>query len=87
MNENHADKNNKVQLLQSHSLKKGLKVFGSKGKDAAFSEMTQLHKRVVFEPIRVDDLTPKEIKRALESLIFLEENSLKQLIIMDWPIR
>ena len=73
MNENYVDKNNKVQLLQTYSLKKVLNVFGSKGKDAAFSEMTQLDKRVVFEPIRIDELTPKEIKRALEILIFLEE--------------
>ena len=33
--------------------------------------MKQLHDRMVFTPIRKEDLTREEIKRALESLIFL----------------
>eukprot|EP00978_Attheya_sp_CCMP212_P015779 scaffold40834_cov35-Attheya_sp.AAC.1 len=35
--------------------------------------MKQLHDRVVFEPIRLTDMNPKERKRAMESLIFLVE--------------
>eukprot|EP00978_Attheya_sp_CCMP212_P028784 scaffold100331_cov51-Attheya_sp.AAC.6 len=35
--------------------------------------MKQLHDRVVFEPIRLNDMNPVERKRAMESLIFLVE--------------
>ena len=35
--------------------------------------MKQIDKRVVFEPIRIEDLTEEEKKRAMESLIFLAE--------------
>ena len=35
--------------------------------------MRQLHERAVFEPIRVNDMTQVERKRAMESLIFLVE--------------
>ena len=35
--------------------------------------MKQLHDRVVFEPIRIEDLTEIEKRRAMESLIFLVE--------------
>lgn len=60
-------------FVVTYSLKKGLKEFGKKGYDAAFGEVKQLHDRVVFRPVNVNDLTPLEKKRALESLIFLVE--------------
>ena len=44
-----------------------------KGRDAAYKEMKQLHNRVAFEPVRVEDLTELEKRRAMESLIFLVE--------------
>ena len=62
-----------VSLLQTYSLSKGLKKFGDKGYEAASGEMKQLHDRECFTPINVQDLTPVEQKRALESLIFLVE--------------
>jgi hypothetical protein len=61
------------QFIQTYSLKSGLKKFGERGETAATSEMRQLHERAVFEPIRVDDMTQLERKRAMESLIFLVE--------------
>eukprot|EP00978_Attheya_sp_CCMP212_P028345 scaffold97713_cov22-Attheya_sp.AAC.1 len=61
------------QFAQTFSLNRGIKVFGEKGKDAAFKEVKQLHDKVVFEPIRLTDMNPKERKRAMESLIFLVE--------------
>jgi hypothetical protein len=57
-------------FVQSYSLKRGLQKFGQKGRDAAYKEMEQLHDRVVFEPIRIEDLTEIEKRRAMESLIF-----------------
>jgi hypothetical protein len=58
-------------FLQTYSLNQGLKRFGERGRKAAHKEVQQLHDRVVFEPIHVEDMTPLERKRAMESLIFL----------------
>jgi hypothetical protein len=52
---------------------KAVKKFGNKGKEAALDEMKQLHDRVVFDPISVEEMTPLERKRAMESLIFVTE--------------
>jgi hypothetical protein len=49
------------QFIQTYSLKKGLKKFGECGKTAVTRKMKQLHNRVVFEPIRVKEMT--QIKR------------------------
>ena len=61
------------QMVQTYSLKQGMKKFGDRGKKAAYKEMSQLHKRVVFQPVRVESLTPQERRRAMESLMFLVE--------------
>ena len=61
------------QFVQTYSLNKGTKKFGVKGKQAAYKEMRQLHARIVFTPVRVESLTAKERKIAMESLIFLIE--------------
>jgi rRNA-processing protein FCF1 len=42
-------------------------------KNAAISEMKQLHDRAVFEPIHINEMTQVEKRRAMESLIFLVE--------------
>ena len=60
-------------FIQTHSLKKGLKKFGTKGKDAAFGELKQLHDRIVFWPRKAEDLTQEELSKAMDSLIFLVE--------------
>ena len=54
-------------------MRQGEKKFGIKAKDAAYKEMKQIDKRMVFEPIRIESLTEEEKKRAMESLIFLSE--------------
>ena len=61
------------QFVQTYSLTKGLNEFGEQGRKAAFGEMKQLHDRVVFEPIRVEEMTQLEKRQAMESLIFLVE--------------
>ena len=63
----------KRSFAQTYSLKKGLKVFGQKGKEGAYKEMNQLHNRIVFELVRLQDITKEEIDKAMESLIFLAE--------------
>jgi hypothetical protein len=60
-------------FLQTYSLKQGIRKFGEKGRAAAKKELGQLHGRVVFEPISIEDMTALEKKRAMESLIFLNE--------------
>jgi hypothetical protein len=60
-------------FLQTYSLKQGIKKFGKRGVTAAHKEMKQLNDRVVFEPISIEEMTSIERKRAMESLIFLNE--------------
>ena len=61
------------QFTHTFSLSRGMKKFGEKDCQAALKEMEQLHERNVFDPVKVDDITTSEKKRALESLIFLTE--------------
>ena len=68
-----------MHLVQTYSLKAGLKKFGDCGHSAAISEMKQLHDCTVFQPFMVEDLTPVEQKRALETLIFLTEKHDRQI--------
>ena len=63
----------KCSFLSTFTLRQGEKKFGIKAKDAAYKEMKQIDKRMVFEPIRIESLTEEEKKRAMESLIFLSE--------------
>jgi hypothetical protein len=62
-----------MMFIQTYSLNKRIMKFGQKGMDAATKEMKQLHNRTVFEGITIQDMTPLERKRAMESLIFLVE--------------
>ena len=61
------------QFVTTYSLQKGVKKFGDRGKNAALKEMKQLHDRECFRPIHKRQLTAIELKRAMESLIFLVE--------------
>ena len=60
-------------FIQTYSLQKGLKKFGERGRDAAMGEISQLHDRIVFWPRHKKDLTPEELEKIMESLIFLAE--------------
>ena len=62
-----------ISMVQTYSLKAGIKKFGDKAVKAAAKEMTQLHERNCFKPVDVRTLTEQERKKALESLIFLTE--------------
>jgi hypothetical protein len=61
-------------VLQTYSLKQGIKKFGEQGIKAVHKEMKQIHDHVVFEPISIEKMTTLKRKRAMESLIFLTEN-------------
>ena len=62
-------------MVQQYHLQKGLKKFGEKGYAAAHKEMKQLHDRVVFKPVHIEDLTPLEKKKAMDSFMFLVQKS------------
>jgi hypothetical protein len=62
-----------MMFIQTYSLNKGIKKFGQNGMDAATKEMKQLHNRTVFEGIKIEDMTPLDRKRAMESLLLLVE--------------
>jgi transcriptional regulator len=61
------------QFAQTYSLKKGIKELCERCHKAAHKEMKQLHGRVVFIPILIEELTHVKQKQAMESLIFLTE--------------
>jgi hypothetical protein len=61
------------QFAQTYSLKRGVKEFGERGHKAAHKKMKQLHNRVVFIPILIEELTHVERRRAMESVSFLTE--------------
>jgi hypothetical protein len=42
-------------------------------------DMKQLHERIVFEPINIENSTSLERKRAMESLIFLTKKQTEKL--------
>jgi hypothetical protein len=54
-------------------LKKGLRVFGSKGKTAVHNELTQFHTLKCFAPKDPTTLTRHDRRNALSSLMFLTE--------------
>ena len=74
---NNIEERTYTQLAQTYSLQAVLKKFKDKGKEATMGEMKQLDDRNVYYPIKVEELTPKERKRAMESLLFVVEK-LKQ---------
>ena len=42
-----------LQFVQTYSLKQGIKKFGKRATEAAYKEVKQLHKRIVFEPVKI----------------------------------
>ena len=58
---------------QQHLINKALKVFGDKGREAAKSEMEQLHDRACFAPVLVNSMTARERQRAQKALMFVTE--------------
>ena len=63
------------QFGQQHTFEKGLKIFGSKGKEAAVTELDQLHRRVCFTPVDVSTLTEEERIKAQLAIMLLTQKS------------
>ena len=64
---NYKGTTNKWSFGQQHMLQKGLKLFKDKGCDAMIEELDQLHRRMCFTPVDVNDLTRNEKKKAMEA--------------------
>ena len=63
----------KFQFAQRYTLKKSTMKFGNRARQAARSELLQLNKRMVFTPVHREDITKEEMKKSMESLMFLTE--------------
>ena len=62
-----------MQHVITYSLKKGINKFGQRGRDSVDKEMKQLINQACLEPIHKSSLNPTELKRAMESLLFIVE--------------
>jgi len=62
-----------VIFATQYSIKKGIKLFGDKGKKSVTSELQQLHDMVTFIPVNTHELTREQRKQALASLMFMTE--------------
>ncbi len=62
-----------VIMAQQYSLRKGLKLFGNEGKEAAMSELTQLHGMETYYPVHAHKLTRQQRIDELSLLIFLTQ--------------
>ena len=69
----HKGTTNTWSFGQQHILQKGLKMFKEKGHAAAMKELDQLHKRMCFTPVDINDLTTSEKKKAMEAMMLLTE--------------
>jgi hypothetical protein len=69
----HAVSQRGAGFAQQYIIQKGLKKFGTRGKQAATDELDQLHKRNCFNPIDVSSMTRPEKNRSMQSLLFLTE--------------
>ena len=62
-----------VSLVQTYSLKAGLKKFGDEGRKATYEEMKQLHDRNCFEPVDINGFTPEERRAVMATIFFLTQ--------------
>ncbi len=62
-----------VILATQYSVKKGIQLFGDRGKQSATSELQQLHNMATFIPVHAHELTREQRKQALASLMFMTE--------------
>jgi hypothetical protein len=60
-------------LLTQVSMRKELKLFGDKGREAVETELQQLHERQVMQPVAAESLTEEQRRWALAYLMFLKQ--------------
>jgi len=60
-------------MMTQMSVKQGIKAFGERGSDAMLKELNQLHEQKALLPLRKEDMSYEQTKRALRYLMFLKE--------------
>jgi hypothetical protein len=60
-------------MMTQYSLKKGIKVFGPPGVNAALTELKQLHDRTVIAPKDATQLSREDKQTSLQYLMFLKK--------------
>ena len=60
-----------ISFIETFSLKRGIAKFGESGREAAKAEIKQLHERMAFTPLHLEEMSAAEHCKTLESLIFL----------------
>ena len=61
------------KVMLHMAMKKGLREFGARGETAVSTELMQIHMQNTFKPEYFNDLTQQQRRKALESLLFLNE--------------
>ena len=62
-----------VVIAQQYSMKKAKGLFGDKADAAVMRELNQVNEFETYVPLKANDLSLEEKKKALESLIFVTE--------------
>ena len=60
-----------MSFIQQYLLRKGLKLFGDRGREATKAEIEQLHERECFAPMSIAKISLIEKERAMEAIMFL----------------
>ncbi len=60
-------------FTQTYGIKTGIKKFGEQAVESLRKEIGQIHMREAFKPIRYEEMTSEQKKKAIESLIFIVE--------------
>jgi hypothetical protein len=63
----------KYNFGQQYTLSNGLQKFGEKGVEGTEKEIGQLHDRACFKPVRIEDMTSQERRKAQIALAYLTE--------------
>ena len=64
------------KVMMHMALKRGLQQYGVWGEEAVSTELMQIHMQNTFKPQHYADLTQVQRRKALESLLFLEEKKI-----------
>ena len=62
-------------FAQQYLLKKGIKIFGQRGRATSVKEMNQLRHQSCFTPIYVAGMTPIKQRKAEQAVVFLGEKN------------
>jgi len=65
-------------MMMQMNVKQGIKAFGERGSDTMLKELNQLHELKALLPLRKEDMSYEQRKKALRYLMFMKENVMVQ---------